>query len=68
MLHLSFTQQLCHLKKIKQGEAANDASFGLSDVQKPTSGQHATAINRTIELPSAPYHALKQIAERYLKK
>jgi hypothetical protein len=28
MLHLSFTQQLCHVAKIKVGNAANDAIFG----------------------------------------
>ena len=65
MLHLSFTQQLCHSSKIKPGEAANDAIYGgfeNADVFDQ-SGENGSL---TASRPT-PYVALKQIAERYLK-
>lgn len=66
MLHLSFTQQLCHVAKIKHGDAANDAIFGLS-VDK--NGSKATASTREStqkeKLPT-PYFALKKLAQRCL--
>lgn len=61
MLHLSFTQQLCHIAKIKHGEAANDAIFGLKHA--PTENAKPNIQDDT----SAPYTVFRQIAERYLK-
>ena len=62
MLHLSFTQQLCHVAKINQSAAANDAIFGLSSNNKLI-----TAAPAPFEALPTPYLALRKIAQRCLK-
>jgi len=62
MLHLSFTQQLCQPAKIKRGNAANDAIFGL---QTPSNGSHPTHHTQS-EPANMPYIVLRKLAQRYL--
>ena len=66
MLHLSFTQQLCHVAKINQGEAANDAIFGSSKDKRPN-GTTVISGARQKESPASTYLTLRQLAQRCLK-
>jgi hypothetical protein len=61
MLHLSFTQQLCHVAKIKVGNAANDAIFGSlnADEEKALHQKQADVSNTA-------YSALRDLAQRLL--
>lgn len=68
MLHLSFTQQLCHLAKIKPNEAANDAVFGLPTDLQTDHAHNAASMQSPQHESGAASSVLKQLAERYLKK
>lgn len=62
MLHLSFTQQLCHVAKFKGRDAANDAHFGTlsADEEQTLSAQKS-------DDASAWDSALRDLAQRLLK-
>ena len=67
MLHLSFTQQLCHVEKIADGEAANDAIFGLSTDSNDSEAAAKMGYSAQKEKLPIPYLALRQLAQRCLK-
>ena len=66
MLHLSFTQQLCHVAKIKHGEAANDAIFGLSADKNDGKATLIKDDPAQEQRRPTPYLALRLLAQRCL--
>lgn len=64
MLHLSFTQQLCHTKNLTQGDAANDDhAFVVETDDRKTSRDD---IERTNQRDLTPSDALKRLAKSLL--
>jgi hypothetical protein len=62
MLHLSFTQQLCHVSKFQGRDAANDTIFGTLSAD-----EEQTLNDQKSDDPSAWDSALRDLAQRLLK-